>query len=102
MNQATVAAAVTSMVLTDGRPTEMGSMTIANEAVRVAFALSDGRDYTAHTIAKGIGLEIEIAENDDVFVCGKTREWKLIEGHEWRAICAARDARIAQLTGKVA
>ncbi len=88
MNQAVIAAFVTSMALTDGRPTRNGSMTIANEAVRVAFALSAGALHAAVAIADGIGLDIGVHENDDLFIVGRTREVKLVEGHEWRALSA--------------
>lgn len=88
MNQAWCAAAVTSMALTDGRPTRNGSMTIANEAVRVAFALSAGSLRAAVAIADGIGLDIGVYENDDIYIVGRTRQTKVIEGHEWRVLSA--------------
>jgi hypothetical protein len=86
MNQAVIAAFVTSMALTDGRPTRSGSMTIANESVRVAIALSRGSLRAAAAIADGIGLDIGVHENDDLYIVGRTREVKLVEGHEWRAL----------------
>lgn len=89
MNQATIAAFVTSMALTDGRPTRNGSMTIANEAVRVAFALAAGRLTAAVAIADGIGLDIGVRENDDLCIIGRTREVRLVEGHEWRQLTKA-------------
>lgn len=88
MNQAVISAFVTSMALTDGRPTRNGAMTIANEAVRVAFALAAGKLQAAVAIADAIGLDIGIHENADVYIVGRTREVKLVEGHEWRQLTA--------------
>ena len=88
MNQAVIAAFVTSMALTDGRPTRNGSMTIANESVRVAFALARGSLSAAVAIADGIGLDIGVHENDDLYIVGRTREVRIIEGHEWRQLIA--------------